>query len=239
MIVTDHFVYIHVSRSAGTFLNKLILNRVPGARMLQYHGHLGDLPEQYAELPVIGFVRNPWDWYVSMFFDYRRKQQYVYRVLSERSTLNFEATVTRFLRLGDGSEESHRLLEQLERVAPKRIETQQPPRNHLPGLTAAHFANYSENMGYYSWLFQLMFGADRPHRILIGRFENLRTEARRLFEETGTRITDDISRYLETSQPLNTSPRPRTYANRYSPELAELVTEKDRYIIDRFGYSFS
>ena len=54
MIVTDNFVYLHTSRTAGTFLNKLILEHVPGARMLQYHGHLKDLPEEFAHLPVIG-----------------------------------------------------------------------------------------------------------------------------------------------------------------------------------------
>ena len=75
MIVTDHFVYIHVSRTGGSFLNKLIMENVPGARMLQYHGHLKELPAELSHLPVIGFVRNPWDWYVSMYADYARKQQ--------------------------------------------------------------------------------------------------------------------------------------------------------------------
>ena len=83
MIVTKHFVYIHVSRTGGTFLNKLILEHVPGARMLQYHGQLRDLPEFFSHLPVIGFVRNPWDWYVSMFCDYLRQQQYLYEVVLE------------------------------------------------------------------------------------------------------------------------------------------------------------
>ena len=72
MIVTENFVYVHVSRSGGTFLNKLILEQFPEARKIQYHGQLRDLPDEYAELPVIGFVRNPWDWYVSMYFDYKR-----------------------------------------------------------------------------------------------------------------------------------------------------------------------
>ena len=99
MIVTEHFVYIHVSRSGGTFLNKLILEHVPGARMLQYHGQLKDLPAEYAHLPVIGFVRNQWDWYVSMYCDYKRKQQYVFQILSDRGTLGFPATVSRFSNL--------------------------------------------------------------------------------------------------------------------------------------------
>ena len=239
MIVTDHFVYIHVSRTGGTFLNKLIMNQVPGARMLQYHGHLRDLPAAYAQLPVIGFVRNPWDWYVSMFSDYRRKRQFVFQILSDRGTLDFERTVSRFLNLGDGSAASRRLLQHLARVAPKVINAGPPARNHLPGLRSEHFAHYPEGIGYYSWLYRLMFQAERNRAIHLGRFENLREEALRLFEATGTPITNRIAAYLEESRPLNASPRPKTFVGAYPPELERLVSEKERELIARFGYEFS
>ena len=206
MIVTDHFVYIHVSRTGGTFLNKLIMDQVCGARMLQYHGHLSDLPAAYAHLPVIGFVRNPWDWYVSMFSDYRRKGQFVFQILSDRGTLDFERTVSRFLSLGDGSAASRRLLQHLARVAPRVINARRPARNHLPGLRAAHFANYPEGVGYYTWLFQIMFRSERGQAIHLGRFENLREEALRLFEETGTPVTDRIARYLGRGQAAQRQP---------------------------------
>ena len=239
MIVTDHFVYIHVSRTGGTFLNKLIMNQVPGARMLQYHGHLSDLPGAYAHLPVIGFVRNPWDWYVSMFSDYRRKGQFVYQILSDRGTLDFERTVSRFLNLGDGSAASQRLLQHLARVAPRVINARQPARNHLPGLRSEHFADYPEGVGYFGWLFQLMFRSERDHAIHLGRFENLREEALRLFEETGTPVTDRIARYLGEAAPLNASPRPKNFVGAYPPELELQVAEKEHALIDQFGYEFS
>lgn len=238
MIVTDHFVYIHVSRTGGTFLNKLIFDHVPGARMIQYHGHLRDLPPEYAHLPVIGFVRNPWDWYVSMFFDYRRKQQFVYQALSNRGSLGFHATVSRFLKLGDRSEQSSHLLGLLERMAPRHIEKVRPPQHHLPNLRSDQFANYPEGIGFYSWLFQLMFESESDAPVHIGRFEDLRGEALRVLELTGTPITDRIRGYLAQSQPLNKSPRPPSYEGGYNQELAELVAEKDRYIVDRFGYEF-
>ena len=239
MIVTDHFVFIHVSRTGGTFLNKLIMQQVSGARMLQYHGHLRDLPAAYAQLPVIGFVRNPWDWYVSMYSDYRRKGQFVFQILSDRGTLDFERTVSRFLNLGDGSAASRRLLQHLARVAPRVINRGRPARNHLPGLRSEHFANYSEGIGYYTWLFQLMFQSERGHAIHLGRFENLREEALRLFEETGTPITDPIAAYLGEAKPLNASPRPKNFVGAYAPELEQLVAEKERYLVDQFGYEFS
>ena len=239
MIVTDHFVYIHVSRTGGTFLNKLILEQVPGARMIQYHGHLRDLPGEFSGLPVIGFVRNPWDWYVSMYCDYKRKQQYVFQIISDRGVLGFQETVSRFLRLGDNSQRSKRLLDLLAKAAPIRINARAPARRHLPGLRSEHFANYPENTGYYSWLFQLMFESETPHRILIGRFENLREEALRLFEQTGTPITKSISDYLKGARPLNPSPRPKSFVGGYPPKLEQLVAEKDKYLVDRFGYRLS
>ena len=239
MIVTDHFVYIHTSRTAGTFLNKLIMEHVPGAQMLQYHGHLRDLPDKYADLPVIGFVRNPWDWYVSMFFDYKRKQQYIFQIVSAGGAPNFETVVTRFLKLGDNSTESRNRLGNLIAAAPKVINAQTPPRRRMPGLRSEHFADYPENTGYYSWLFQLMYESDRNHDIHIGRFEILREEALRLFEETGTPITNGISEYLNESEVLNSSQRPQFYFERYGPELEQLVADKDVYLNDRFDYDFS
>lgn len=239
MIVTQHFVYIHTSRTAGTFLNKLILEHVPGAQMIQYHGHLRDLPDEFSDLPVIGFVRNPWDWYVSMFFDYRRKRQYVYQILSERGALGFDATISRFLRLGDKSAESKRLLGQLVQAAPTVINVRAPARRDLPGLRSEHFANFPEDHGYYSWLFQLMYETQRTHRIHIGRFENLREEALRLFEQTGTPITRRITAYLNEARGLNPSPRPKSYTGGYTPELRQLVAEKEKYVIDEFGYGFA
>ena len=239
MIVTEHFVYLHVSRSGGTFLNKLIRQHVPGARMLQYHGHLKDLPAEYSHLPVIGFVRNPWDWYVSMFSDYARKQQYVFQILSDRGALDFEATVTRFLTLGEDNAESRKSLRRLALAAPRVIDVKRPPPKHLPGLRTEHFRNYPAGLGYYSWLVQLMFESEREHDIHFGRFENLRTEALRLLEETGTPITDAITAYLDQAEPLNASPRPKSYVDCYGPELMQLVAEKDRHVIDRFAYPFS
>ena len=186
MIVTNHFVYIHTSRTAGTFLNKLIREHVPGARMLQYHGHLRDLPEEYSHLPVIGFVRNPWDWYVSMCFDYQRKGQFVFKVLTAGSALDFAATVSRFLTLGDNSDTSKGHLQQLVAAAPKSTIVRNPGQDDLSGLRSEHFEHYPDNTGYYSWLFKLMYESDRQHDIHIGRFENVREEVLRLFVETGT-----------------------------------------------------
>ena len=84
-----------------------------------------------------------------------------------------------------------------------------------------------------------MYESARTHRIHIGRFENLREETLRLFEQTGTPITKRITAYLENTGVMNSSPRPETYIGGYTPELEHLVAEKDAYLIDQFSYVFS
>ncbi len=238
MIVTNHFVYIHTSRTAGTFLNKLILEQVPGAQMLQYHGLLRDLPAAFSHLPVIGFVRNPWDWYVSMYSDYQRKQQYVFEIISDGGTLGFEATVSRFLNLGENNSQSKRLLNRLIHAAPKVIDASTPRRLGNPGLRSEHFAVFPENLGYYSWLSKLMYESKKKHRVHFGRFEALREEALRLFTITGTPITEGITSYLNEADALNASTRPKDTLGAYGPELELLVADKEKYLIDHFGYDF-
>ncbi len=174
-----------------------------------------------------------------MYFDYRGKQQYVYQILSQGGVLGFEETVTRFLNLGDRSAESQKLLTTLKKTAPAVINAQTPPRRGNPGLRSEHFANLPENQGYYSWLFQLMFASSELHRVHIGRFENLREDALRLFEETGTPITEKISTYLKDTLRQNASKRPVYYAEGLTPGLRQLVADKEKHLINQFGYEFS
>ena len=84
-----------------------------------------------------------------------------------------------------------------------------------------------------------MYESENDHRIHIGRFENLREEALRLFEQTGTPITEGIVAYLKDAKVLNSSPRPRSYINGYGPNIEQLVAEKDKYLVDQFGYELS
>ncbi len=207
--------------------------------MLQYHGHLRDLPGAFSHLPVIGFVRNPWDWYLSMMFDYRRKQQYVFEIISDGGSLGFEETVSRFLRLGENTEQSRNLLGQLVKAAPTIINAQTSRSLRNPGLRSEHFAAFPENTGYYSWLSRLMYESKKSHRVHIGRFEDLRKEALRLFTITGTPITHGITSYLKNSVALNSSPRPDDIIGAYPPELEQLVAVKEKYLIDQFGYDFT
>jgi len=238
MIVTDYFVYIHTSRHAGTFINRLIMENVSGAQMLRYHGQLKHLPPQFKHLPVIGFVRNPWDWYISMYFDYQSKNQYIYEIVSEGGKADINETLKRFVQLGNDESDATHTRKLLFQAAPKDLNQTQPMRYLMPGLTKNDFAQYPQNVGYYSWLYKNMHEINNNLVGNIGRFENLRKELLRLFEETNTPISSKMSKYINDQKPVNSSSRDKSYAQYYTDELVELIAKKDQWIIDQYHYKF-
>ncbi len=69
MIQTEDFVYIHMPKTAGTFVAH-ILARVYGddrLRNVGRHGTASDIPPEYAGLPIVSTLRNPYERYVSQY----------------------------------------------------------------------------------------------------------------------------------------------------------------------------
>ena len=67
MIVTPRFVFLHLHKSGGTLVNTGLIRYIAGARHIGYHLPRSMLPEQFASLPLLGLVRNPWSYYVSWY----------------------------------------------------------------------------------------------------------------------------------------------------------------------------
>ena len=67
MIVTEKFVFGHLPRSGGTFVSEVIKKFFPSAHEVGHHLPRGLLPREYSHLPVLGTVRNPWEFYVSLY----------------------------------------------------------------------------------------------------------------------------------------------------------------------------
>ena len=71
MFVTPYFVYVHVPKTGGNFVRKvaerhfeIVWTSAIGDDPRQ-HVPYSSVPSEYAELPAISFVRNPWSHYVS------------------------------------------------------------------------------------------------------------------------------------------------------------------------------
>lgn len=70
MLIHERFIFIHNQKCGGTFVRTL-LKRELGEESLRarshQHGGWDRIPAAAEGLPVLCYVRNPWDWYVSWY----------------------------------------------------------------------------------------------------------------------------------------------------------------------------
>ena len=96
MFLTRHFVYLHVPRTGGNFVLRLLEDHAPADWQMQRcadHATVADIPASHAALPKFAFVRNPYDWYVSWFHFQQRTRAPFFLEISEQGTLPFAATM--------------------------------------------------------------------------------------------------------------------------------------------------
>jgi len=226
MIATPRFVFLHLHKSGGTFVNECLLRFVPGARQLGYHLPRKLIPLPYTALPVIGFVRSPWSYYVSWYsFQSARPQpNALFRLLSRGGQLDFAGTIRNMLSLGaDGA-----LLDAVVEALPGAHTNR---GLNLPGAELA--AIRGTGLGFYAFLFRYLFGEGGDLR--IGRMEHLRTELLDLLASTGEPVPEPLRTHVASAAPTNTSAH-AAYAGYYDRGLRELVAERDEMVIRRFGY---
>jgi hypothetical protein len=70
MLITDRFVALQVPKTGGQWLAEVLAPFVVERR--PEHGEWREIPAEYAALPQLAIVRNPWDWYVSWWHWWQR-----------------------------------------------------------------------------------------------------------------------------------------------------------------------
>jgi hypothetical protein len=230
MIVTDKFVFVHLPRTGGTFVSEVIKKFFPSAREIGHHLPRELLPREYSHLPVLGTVRNPWEFYVSWYHYVLRRDPASILVswMSENGRLGFVGSVRNLLNLGVNDERLDVLIEML----PEHVDYS---RTQIPNLTKEEMRRvHGTGVGYYSFRFNQMFvNADD---VLFCRLETLRQDLVAFFERIGA-ATDELRDYVLRSDKKNISEHLH-YSTYYTPELAERVLIRERPLIERFGYVF-
>lgn len=229
MIVTDRFVFLHLHKSGGSFVNEALLRFVPTARSIGYHLPRLLIPAESQHLPVLGFVRNPWSYYVSWynFQSQRPAPNTLFRILSEKGQLNFPGTIRNMLQLGSGSPYLGAVIESL------------PASYGNSGLNLPKFALAgikNSQLGFYSFLYQYIYG-ELDRNLTVQRAENLRINLLEYLHSVGHRVTAAANDFVMDTHARNTSEH-GPYASYYDDELRELVAERDKLIISRHGYHF-
>ena len=229
MIVTPRFVFLHLHKSGGTFVNEFLMRFLPDARHVGYHLPRSMIPSEAVQLPVLGFVRNPWSYYVSWYsFQLERPNpNFLFRILSDDGRLDFESTVRNMLNLGAGSIR----LDMLMRSLPQKYSNQ---GLNLPGFALAPIRD--SRLGFYTYLYRYLYaGPGKP--VIVGRLEELRDDLLPMLESIGQPLTEEMRSHVAKESPSNTSTH-TGYAEYYSDALRNLVAERDAEVIARHGYRF-
>jgi hypothetical protein len=199
-----------------------------------YHRPLSEAPEHTASLPAFGFVRNPWDWYVSWyaFNALAPLRNPLFRITSNDGTLDFCPTIENLVRLGQPDHRAMR--ESLARQLPESREN-----NMGSGLTSSLIENMNEpDRGYLTWLWRYMFlGGPHQRELHFGKLETLRADLPALLNQFAIYVSPEMSNTIIAHPPVNTSPHEH-YRGYYTPALQNLIADKDGEYIEAFGYSF-
>ena len=234
MLVTDRFVFLHLPRTGGTFVYDVIQKFFPSAQEIGYHLPRSVLPRDYSHLPILGTVRNPWEFYASWYqhqhsnIRYSLLRNVIFACLSENRTLDFGRTIGNALELGVRDDKLDLLIQAL----PESFEYK---KRHIPNVTKAVMQKIrGTGLGLYSFRFKQLFG--QADDVFFCRVESLRSDLVKFFEMIGA-ASDALRHYVVGLEKKNASEHFH-YSTYYTPELVDLVSIRDRPLIERFGYTF-
>ena len=257
MIVTDQFVFVHLHKSGGSFVNKVIMELFPNNQTISYHYPMRLIPDEYRHLPVLGTVRNPWSFYVSYYlmqttwFPMTEKERQeliaqgfeppmidiMFEILSNEKRYGFEDTITNMLNLGiQNNSQLNKLLDAM----PTKRNTS---RKNSPPVTPERFLGKNiiqkdlEKIrgtaeGEYTFLFKHMY--HNCNKVHFLKMENLREDLVNFYEQQHIKFDKE---YILKTSPENEG-TDGSYRKYYTPKLKKLVQERDAFIIKRFKYEF-
>ena len=226
MLITGKFVFLHLHKSGGTFVNRYVRKVFPQAKMIGYHLPYSEIPQVYAHLPVFGLVRNPWSYYVSWFTFQTEKprRNALFNCVSNDGTLDFKATISNLLNLSDDHERVDFLAAHLPREYPNR-------GINLTGQAIETIRD--RDIGFYTFLYHRMYSG--CPNITIGSMETLREDFLAFLIKLGTEPGREERSALLASPKLNTTAHGDVGAY-YDSELSALVAAKDRLVLEHHHY---
>jgi len=235
MLITRHFVFVHFQKTGGVFFRRLCHEHLPAdwivAELERTHAGYDLIPDEYAHLPAIMFIRNPWDWYVSW---YHWETQYLgsgereapssethpWATLLGRGSYDFRTAVTMACTRREGSR-------------PWELAMQAWDVDLLTAAYALKSGRYPQDLPP-----ELSDRAPRDGRsVEVARFEHLRDDFIAFLERHEIPAPEAFLEAVRASPPLHGSKR-GAYHDYYDDELRDLVGRSARHVIGEHGYAY-
>jgi hypothetical protein len=212
MLLSKHFAFLHVPKTGGSFVTAVLRSQLPQDSLLPPPG--ADAHISWEQLPREA-ESNPWDWYVSW---------YHYLTQTHRGD---RQTKPIFQDVFAGGKNDFATA--VRRVCMGQIEHRDPRVNTL--MAERDIDLYSARV-----LTILGAGIDDP-RLTIGRYERLLEDLEAFLERHRVPLLAGTSEKLRSAERIRVSTR-GPYRGYYDEALRDLVAERSRIVIERFGYDF-
>jgi len=235
MICTPTFTFMHLHKTGGQSINDALLHCIRDAREVGYHLPLRLIPEEAKSRPIIGVIRNPWDWYVSWyaFNNLRGVKNPLFSIVSRGKQAGFSETIENLARYPETSASNDIMKRSHEALLPEQFEN-----DGGAGFTKTCVSEFnSATEGYYSLLVRRMLGEATANVHLV-RFERLEQDLIEILERLNVIEAGAIQKHL-TERPQKNSSSRGHYSQYYDDALTAVVEEKEKDLIERFGYTFT
>lgn len=238
MLITPHLIFVHIPKTAGRFCRKYI---VEYAGPVLYRGGLHEpasrIPEGFRHLPLVAFIRNPWDWYVSWYFHMHSYGAFnpLFACAVRSGKTEFEPLMNHvFDSIGQDTQAARILDMYMQSAEHAAVES-----HDLDVLMVEQ--QRRERFGMLSWRFSFNLEQKWGMPIHIGRYEDLSRNLIGCMQDCGVELEEAQQDAILRSGAVGEGKvrAKRDYRDFYtSDKLIERVAEIEQPIIDRFGYQF-
>jgi hypothetical protein len=217
MLMTKYFVLLHIPRTGGHFVRKVCLEHFPRTCFIPNDLDPGtpydEIATDFSDLPMFSLVRNPWDWYVSWYHyltqtNGERRAGPMWETAFDSGRNDFRQTVINAC-------------------------TGQSFDSPRTGSIMREL-----RVDHYTALYTRILGSGvETGPVEVGMLENLRQDLLDFLGRHDVPIERDFVDAVDQMPPQRTSEH-SPYRTYYDDELRDLVGEKARLLVERYGYAF-
>lgn len=216
MIVNDDMIFIHLQKCGGTFIKHMMEQHMGAVNIRPEHNGYTEIDEKNKDKLIVGSVRNPYSWYVSLYHNHVNDEGSFFRETFE-NTSNFSEWVKKFLTL------NYRVYHDLNFSLLSQMDI--GPYSYRMLVCYADEVHETKNV--------------KKSDVVLGDIQFIKADnlAANFAEvvESNIGIEEDVKNAILTADRIHTSIHGH-YKEYYDDESLALVSHKDRLIFELFEY---